>query len=125
MNNKDMTTDIQFDNWQQHRRTHGKGQLVMCDSLKYIRKTVLHAINIFKSCNKDNYNVIKRLSTLKYNKITHEAKLCPTKTKKRFIIKFNDKKVIPVGKSNTELFRASRVYRFEQYFKKSTNVFMK
>ena len=124
MNNKDMTTDIQFDHWQRYRRTHCKGQLMMCDSLKYIRKTVFHAISVFKSCNKDNYNVIRRLSTLKYNKIAHEAKLCPTKTKKRFIIKCNDK-IIPVEKSNTELFRGSRVYRFEQYFKKSTNVFMK
>ena len=96
----------------------------MCDSLKNNRKTGFHAINVFKSCNKDNYNVIDRLSTLKYNKIAHEAKFCPTKTKKRFIIKFNDQ-IIPVEKSNTELFRASRVYRFEQYFKKSTNVFMK
>ena len=64
-----MTTDMQFDKMQQYRRTDGKGQLVVYVSLRYIRKTVFHAISVFKSCNKDNsYNVIKRLSTLICNK---------------------------------------------------------
>ena len=77
-----MTTDIQFDHWQRYRRTHGIGQLVMCDSLKYIRKTVFHAINVFKSCNKDNYNVIKRLSTWKYiTKLHTKQSFVPPKPK--------------------------------------------